>query len=61
MTTTGNFAQRHARSQPPLAPAPPLQVVQSLRSKRPILQSSRLTGEVPPKGVEEESGSQSAP
>ena len=46
MNTPGNFGQRHARSQPPLARAPPCRSVQSLRTKRPILQSSRMTGEV---------------
>jgi hypothetical protein len=46
MNTPGNFGQRHARSQPPLARAPPCRSVQSLRTKRPILQSSRHTGEV---------------
>jgi hypothetical protein len=54
MTTTDKLGQRHARSQPPLALAPPCGSVQSLRTKRPFMQSSRHTGEVPPKGAEGE-------
>jgi hypothetical protein len=47
MTATGNLGQAQAHSQPPLAKAPWCSSAASFQNKRPFLQSSRHTGEVP--------------